>query len=283
MKDLYAILGTDVNCTAPEIREAYRKLSKKFHPDLNPGDAYFEGRHREVCEAYETLGNPQLRKQYDLKLQKAKPQALIGAPVKRFRATTYINIVFTITLMGLTGIFANYVMRVVGEHKKVAVKGVAVAGAVAGKRVAVAVVKRKRNNKVAVAGTSEKVAAVEEVKEPVGPAVIARVRNVAVVPVVKKGPAVMVLDSAKANSNKLGFLPKKPGLLLNNTELLTAIVRGNVTGVVYMRRADNYQSDVVGSIPNNSKVTVLERGKTFCKVQFEGKVGYVPGWTVSPL
>ena len=48
MKDFYYILGTDVNATSAEIREAYKKLSKKFHPDLNQNDYYFESRFKEV-------------------------------------------------------------------------------------------------------------------------------------------------------------------------------------------------------------------------------------------
>jgi len=61
MKDFYYILGVGADSTLSEIKDAYRKLSVKFHPDLNPGDEYFEGRFREINEAYQTLSDPQNR------------------------------------------------------------------------------------------------------------------------------------------------------------------------------------------------------------------------------
>jgi hypothetical protein len=72
MKDFYYILGTDEKSTTLEIKEAYRKLSKKFHPDLNFNDKYFEKHFREVKEAYETLIDPDKRIAYDIKLSKFK-------------------------------------------------------------------------------------------------------------------------------------------------------------------------------------------------------------------
>src|SRR5476651_1934916 len=72
MKDFYYILGVGPNCTLTEIKEAYWKLSKKFHPDLNQGDDYFQGRFREINEAYETLIDPDRRFQYDTALKKFK-------------------------------------------------------------------------------------------------------------------------------------------------------------------------------------------------------------------
>ena len=50
MKDFYYILGTEENATSLEIKEAYRKLSKKFHPDVNFNDKYFEKHFREIKE-----------------------------------------------------------------------------------------------------------------------------------------------------------------------------------------------------------------------------------------
>lgn len=65
MKDFYYILGISKNSTIDEIKSAYRKLSKKFHPDLNNGDKFFEDRFKEIQEAYETLSNINKRKLYD--------------------------------------------------------------------------------------------------------------------------------------------------------------------------------------------------------------------------
>jgi curved DNA-binding protein CbpA len=68
IKDYYYILGLARNASRDEIKKAYRKLSLKFHPDQNNGDKFFEGRFRDVNEAYETLVDDIKRKVYDDKL-----------------------------------------------------------------------------------------------------------------------------------------------------------------------------------------------------------------------
>ncbi len=65
-KDYYKVLGVSLASTELEIKTAYRKLSKKFHPDVNDGDSYFEERFKEIQEAFEILGNPSKRTEYDL-------------------------------------------------------------------------------------------------------------------------------------------------------------------------------------------------------------------------
>lgn len=64
-KDYYAILGVLPNCSEQEIKIAYRKLSKKFHPDTNDGDTFFESKLKEVIEAYEVLSDYETRRRYD--------------------------------------------------------------------------------------------------------------------------------------------------------------------------------------------------------------------------
>ncbi|GAB4575546.1 MAG: DnaJ C-terminal domain-containing protein [Anaerolineae bacterium] len=64
-KDYYAILGVDRNASQKEIKRAYRKLARKYHPDVNPGDKAAEERFKEINEAYEVLGDETRRKQYD--------------------------------------------------------------------------------------------------------------------------------------------------------------------------------------------------------------------------
>lgn len=54
-QNYYYILGLDEGATLKEIKLAYRKLSKKFHPDLNPGDKFFEKKFKDINEAYEYL------------------------------------------------------------------------------------------------------------------------------------------------------------------------------------------------------------------------------------
>src|ERR671922_1386875 len=64
-RDLYSVLGVSRNATADEIKRAYRKLARKYHPDRNQGDKKSEERFKEVQEAYDTLSDPTKRKQYD--------------------------------------------------------------------------------------------------------------------------------------------------------------------------------------------------------------------------
>ncbi|MBG6188207.1 J domain-containing protein [Flavobacterium sp. CAN_S2] len=64
-KDYYKILGVAKNATLENIKIAYRKLSKKFHPDLNNGDKFFEEKFKEIQEAYEILSDISKRKHYD--------------------------------------------------------------------------------------------------------------------------------------------------------------------------------------------------------------------------
>lgn len=65
MKDYYYILGVARTASPEEIKQAYRKLSLKFHPDKNAGDKFFEDRFKEINEAYEVLFNPSKRFSYD--------------------------------------------------------------------------------------------------------------------------------------------------------------------------------------------------------------------------
>ena len=64
-KDYYATLGVSKSGSAKEIKQAFRRLARKLHPDVNPGDKAAEARFKDVNEAYEVLGNPETRKKYD--------------------------------------------------------------------------------------------------------------------------------------------------------------------------------------------------------------------------
>jgi molecular chaperone DnaJ len=66
LKDYYEILNVSKDASLDEIKAAYRKLAKKYHPDLNPNDKEAEQKFKEINEAYEVLSDPEKRRRYDM-------------------------------------------------------------------------------------------------------------------------------------------------------------------------------------------------------------------------
>src|ERR1700680_1428593 len=64
-QDYYKLLGCSRDAKADEIRKSYRKLARKYHPDLNPGDKSAEDRFKKVQEAYDVLSDAKKRQVYD--------------------------------------------------------------------------------------------------------------------------------------------------------------------------------------------------------------------------
>lgn len=64
-KDYYKILGVGRNADQKEVRKAYRRLARQYHPDVNPGDRSAQERFKEINEAYEVLSDPEKRQKYD--------------------------------------------------------------------------------------------------------------------------------------------------------------------------------------------------------------------------
>ena len=64
-KDYYKVLGVDAKASAKDIKSAYRKLSRQYHPDANAGDAGAEERFKEVSAAYDVVGDETKRQEYD--------------------------------------------------------------------------------------------------------------------------------------------------------------------------------------------------------------------------
>src|SRR5688500_3364736 len=63
--DFYFVLGVERGAPAGEIKRAYKRLARRLHPDINPGDREAEARFRQVLDAYETLMDPDRRRRYD--------------------------------------------------------------------------------------------------------------------------------------------------------------------------------------------------------------------------
>ncbi len=64
-KDFYSILGVSKDASEADVKKAYRKLARQYHPDQNPGDAAAEQRFKDITEAHSVLSDPEERKQYD--------------------------------------------------------------------------------------------------------------------------------------------------------------------------------------------------------------------------
>jgi curved DNA-binding protein len=64
-KSLYETLGLSSDANSDEIKKAYRKLAKQYHPDRNPGDKEAEEKFKEINAAYEVLSSPEKKSQYD--------------------------------------------------------------------------------------------------------------------------------------------------------------------------------------------------------------------------
>ena len=64
-KDYYKTLGLTKKATNAEVKQAYRKFARKYHPDVNQGNTQAEAKFKEIGEAYEVLGTPDNRRKYD--------------------------------------------------------------------------------------------------------------------------------------------------------------------------------------------------------------------------
>jgi DnaJ-class molecular chaperone len=112
-KDYYQILGVGRNSTEKEIKQAYRRLARKYHPDVNPGNKSAEARFKEINEAQEILTDPEKRKKYDQfgnQWQSAEQfaKSAQGAPRDFRRGGTYSTSDFDLNdLDGLGGIFGD--------------------------------------------------------------------------------------------------------------------------------------------------------------------------------
>lgn len=285
MKDYYYILGVDANCTTDEVKDAYRKLSKKFHPDVNQNDSYFEDRFKEIHEAYGILSDPETRKWYDDKVNRTKAYPPDPGPVKqrRYPRTTAVDIIFTIILIGITVLFGKYVVASMSGTSKI-VPLIKTAAADTPKVAAVPVKhhKKKKHHIIAVANPIHRLIPVRIT--PVNPV---NHPAIAAGKIVKPAPKILAKANTDTFKSKPVIVAGKPvtpvrvvSNVVDNNIPYSSYLRSNITGVVNMRRSDDLNSDILAVIPTHSKVLVLQKGNNYYKVEFNGDEGYVPKWTV---
>ena len=105
--DLYVILGVPQGATVADIKRAYRRLARRFHPDINPGDNAAEARFRQILEAYETLTDPDRRHRYDA--GHAEPQS-------ERRTSGFEGFDFSSRGSDHSGTFGDLFAEVLSEH-----------------------------------------------------------------------------------------------------------------------------------------------------------------------
>ena len=81
--DYYKILGVDKSASQDDIKKAFKKLARKYHPDLNPDDPNAKQRFQEINEANEVLGDPEKRKKYDPGTPSPGPMQGASGPLTR--------------------------------------------------------------------------------------------------------------------------------------------------------------------------------------------------------
>jgi len=295
MKDFYYILGLDPNCSLDEIKAAYRKLSKKLHPDLNQGDKYFENRFRDIKEAFETLRNPLKRKLYDEQFNQFKTQKPAEEPVRQRSSTRSYShttsrpytrpaaakpgkirkrgpgVGLSITLIILSIIVGVYFFGWFSASKPKTQL------ANAETSVTPQPVHKKHKHK----HPGNNLVAAKADKKSFDTAKIVVVKPDVMKPMpLKPGPIVTPV-AVKPEPLRPMIAKTWPDSDQSHSDYLyTTYVHPNLTGIVQMREYNRFNSGIVASIPANARVYVLERGSIYYRVFYDNNIGFVPKWTL---
>jgi hypothetical protein len=266
MKDFYHILGLDPLCTKTEIAEAYLKLSEKFHPDQNPGDRYFEGRFSEINKAYQTLNDPEKRREFD-EVRSISPTNPHVAYARQYRIKRgkirrrRISIGLTLILILVAAIFGVYLFKYLFKSKQTA-KGYVVQ--------TVPVVHRRHRHRHFPAHSV--------LAAQLSPNLTRKINNAATA--VSARPTIAVPAPALINPAIVKTNPDSSIVTTHKDFLYATYVHPNVTGIVPMRSKNNFGSTIIASIPAHKKVLVLERGATYYRVFYANTIGFVPRWSL---
>lgn len=314
MKDFYHILGTSTTSTPVEIGEAYRKLSAKFHPEQNPDDSYFATRFHEVREAYEVLSDPEKRSHYDKALRKTRPlSSYEKRRIKRYYSRARgLNIALTLILIALAGVFGRYVLQSI-NNKKAAQAAAPVAATDSVASAPLPKTKHHRHKhwmsfvKTNPTAHHPKASPVAVAPSPVAPPVkaVAAISKTSFTPVkiapqtakarpdtVRSHPAPIRLasvhhvytdaaTSAPGRTDNSGYRSYADNSKSKSADYLySTYIKANETGAVNVRQSNYFNSEIIGQIPGDAKITVLERGGMYYKVQYNELTGYVPKWTI---
>ena len=251
MKDLYYLLGTDRDCTPRELNAAYQKLARKLQPDEREHDHFLEDRFKEITEAYQILSDPDQRRRYDTAYKKNYQRRLYYFKIK------HLNVVATLALLLFTGLFGWYVMKILngGNKQEKVARILPTAQAPVTAPPLTLHHRKKHKTKVEAPVINQPAFLVKDtvIHHSIKPA-----------PIIISKPAVFKQDTVESKQSST----------------YSTYLQANATGLVYLHDSLNYTSAVLSKIPDHSKVTVLEKGRQFYKVEFDGQTGYVPKWAI---
>ena len=280
MKDFYYILNVDANSSLNEIREAYKILAEKFQPFLDQHDKFVDEQFREICDAYQVLSDPDSRRNYDQGLAGTNVISLKKASkVKKgvFKTRT-IDVIFTIVLGLFTSVFGYYVISSIRSFKKTAKpKKALVVSLVSHPKT----YRTKYKHRINVSAKSP----TPEIGVADTPAVLPSQKAPAFQPQIYADKnsigSQTIADISQKEARAAGNIPSIEKVPASEASLpYTTYLKSNETGLINMRKFDNYVSEIIKVIPTNSPISVLEKGTVYYKVLYDNTTGYVPKWNI---